>query len=101
MNMERLAKAQDELQASYDSFNELLAKKLPPLILSNVDSLKSLLDIVIRRESHCVLKKEKYPNKASAELRKFLADVLLLNDNVDFKQIKAKAKAETADNIES
>jgi hypothetical protein len=99
--MERLIKAQEELQASYDSFNDRMEKKLPPLNLSNIDSLKSLLDIVIRRESHYVLKKEKYPNKASAELRKFLADVLLLNDNVDFKQIKAKAKAETVDNIES
>jgi len=98
--MERLIKAQDELQASYDSFNERMEKKLPPLILSDVESLKSLLDIVIRRESHCVLKKEKYPNKASAELRKFIADVLLLNDHVDFKQIKAKAKAETVDSIE-
>ncbi|NQZ79946.1 MAG: hypothetical protein HRT52_02905 [Colwellia sp.] len=99
--MERLIQAQDDLQVSYDAFNELMVKKLPPLLLSNVDSLKSLLEIVIRRESKSVLKKEKYPNKPSAELRKLLADVLLLNDDVDIKQIKAKAKAETAENIGS
>jgi len=99
--MERLIKAQDELQVSYDSFNELMVKKLPPLLLTNVDSLKRLLESVIRMESQSVLKKEKFPSKPSAELRKLLADVLLLNDNVDIKQIKARAKAETADNIGS
>jgi len=99
--MERLIKAQDELQVSYDSFNELMVKKLPPLLLSNVDSLKKLLESVIRRESQSVLKKEKFPIKPSAELRKLLADVLLLNDNVDIKQIKARAKAETADNVDT
>lgn len=96
--MNRLKKAEEELAIIYDSFNEGLEKKLPALVLSEPESMDKLLTIVIRRESMAVLKKVKYQTKQSTELRRLLADVLLLNDDVDVKKIKANSKQISLEN---
>ena len=94
--MARLKQAKEALQAAYDLFKQASEKDLPPLALSNVDSIQNLLTAVIRRESHAVAKKNNFPNKLSADLRKKLADVLLLLDKVDIEVIKANAKIPSA-----
>ena len=99
--MARLQQAKEALKESYDVFNQAVEKKLPALSLSNHDSIKNLLDIVIRRESISVTKKTSFPNKLSADLRKKLADVLLLIDNVDIEIIKENAKSPSTDKIDS
>ena len=99
--MARLKQAKEALQESYDVFNQAVEKKLPALSLSNNDSIKNLLNIVIRRESISVTKKTSFPNKLSADLRKKLADVLLLIDKVDFEIIKANAKSPSIDKVKS
>lgn len=99
--MARLKQAKESLQESYDVFNQAVDKKLPALSLSNTDSIKNLLDIVIRRESLSVAKKSTFPNKLSADLRKKLADVLLLIDNVDIEIIKENAKSPSIDKVQN
>lgn len=99
--MARLKQAKVTLQESYDVFNQAVEKKLPVLSLSNSDSIKNLLDIVIRRESIAVTKKTSFPNKLSADLRKKLADVLLLLDKVDIEIIKANAKSPSIDKVKN
>jgi len=99
--MARLKQAKEALQESYDVFNQAVEKKLPALSLSNNDSIKNLLDIVIRRESISVTKKTSFPNKLSADLRKKLADVLLLIDKVDIEIIKANAKSPSIDQVKN
>ncbi len=94
--MARLKQAKEALQDSYDLFNQAVEKKLPALALSNADSIQNLLTIVIRRESLAVTKKNSFPNKLSADLRKKLADVLLLIDKVDIEVIKENAKSPAA-----
>ncbi|AOW77370.1 hypothetical protein A3Q34_11165 [Colwellia sp. PAMC 20917] len=91
--MARLKQAKVALQEAYDTFNQAVEKPLPALALSNTDSIQNLLNIVIRRESLSVAKKCSFPNKLSADLRKKLADVLLLIDKVDIEIIKANAKS--------
>lgn len=95
--MARLKQAKEALQQSYDLFNEAVEKKLPALSLKNPDSIKNLLNSVIRRESMAVTKKVSFPNKLSADLRKKLADVLLLIDKVDIEIIKENAKSPSVD----
>jgi len=95
--MARLKQAKAALQESYDCFNQAVEKKLPALSLSNTDSIKNLLNTVIRRESLSVAKKSSFPHKLSADLRKKLADVLLLIDKVDIEVIKGRAKSPSAD----
>ena len=99
--MARLKQAKESLKESYDVFNQAVDKKLPALSLSNTDSIKNLLDIVIRRESLSVAKKSSFPNKLSADLRKKLADVLLLIDNVDIEIIKENAKSPSIDKVQN
>ena len=99
--MARLKQAKEALKESYDVFNQAVEKKLPELSLSNHDSIKNLLDIVIRRESISVTKKTSFPNKLSADLRKKLADVLLLIDKVDIEIIKANAKSPSIDKVKN
>jgi hypothetical protein len=94
--MARLKQAKAALQEAYDLFNKASEKALPPLALSNVDSIQNLLTSVIRRESLAVSRKASFPNKLSADLRKKLADVLLLLDKVDIEIIKANAKSPAA-----
>jgi len=91
--MTRLKQAKEALQEAYNLFNQASEKALPPLALSNADSIKNLLNAVIRRESVAVSRKANFPTKLSADLRKKLADVLLLLDKVDIEVIKANAKA--------
>jgi hypothetical protein len=95
--MARLKQAKAALQESYDCFNQAVEKKLPALSLTNTDSIKNLLNTVIRRESLSVAKKDSFPHKLSADLRKKLADVLLLIDKVDIEVIKERAKTPSAD----
>lgn len=99
--MARLKQAKVALQESYDCFNQAVEKQLPALAMSNTDSIKNLLDIVIRRESLSVAKKSSFPNKLSADLRKKLADVLLLIDKVDIEIIKANAKSPSTDKVKN
>ncbi len=91
--MDRLEKAKHDLQQCYDAFNKAVEKDLPAFSLDNSDSLVHILNVVIRRESHSVLKKTKFPSKLSVELRRSVADMLLLVDGVDVKTIKQNAKA--------
>jgi hypothetical protein len=99
--MARLKQAKETLQEAYDVFNQAVEKQLPTLSLSNTDSIKNLLDIVIRRESIAVTKKTSFPNKLSADLRKKLADVLLLIDKVDIEIIKENAKSPSIDKVKN
>ena len=99
--MARLKQAKEALQESYDVFTQAVEKQLPALSLSNNDSIKNLLNIVIRRESISVTKKTSFPNKLSADLRKKLADVLLLIDKVDIEIIKENAKSPSIDKVKS
>jgi hypothetical protein len=99
--MARLKQAKVALQEAYDVFNQAVEKQLPALSLSNNNSIKNLLDIVIRRESIAVTKKTSFPNKLSADLRKKLADVLLLIDKVDIEIIKANAKSPSIDKVKN
>ena len=95
----RLKQAKEALQEAYNLFNQASEKALPPLALSNVDSIQNLLTAVIRRESLAVSRKTSFPNKLSADLRKKLADVLLLLDKVDIEVIKANAKSPEANKV--
>ena len=46
-------------------------------------------------------RKTSFPNKLSADLRKKLADVLLLIDKVDIEIIKANAKSPSIDKVKN
>ncbi|WP_394496015.1 hypothetical protein [Shewanella sp. ENK2] len=70
-------------------------KMLPknsPLEIDNNDALEKLLEVVLLRESLSQRTAAKAP--ASVKLRASLADMILLNDDFDRKQISANATAE-------
>jgi hypothetical protein len=89
--MERLKTSQDELTSVYNAYNKVTEKPLPSLELNDEKSLKKLLNAVMNRESIAHIQKKKVP-KETTELRSLLADVLLLLDSCDIKEIKAKMK---------
>ena len=93
--MDRLKASQKVLSLSYKAYNEVAVKPLAPLKTNDAEVLKKLLDTVMNRESISHLKNSK-AQKESTELRSALADVLLLLDGCDIKEIKAKMKKETA-----
>lgn len=93
--MKRLKESQETLTTIYNAYN---AKEPNPLSDLNVDDepgLKKLLNTVMNRESISHMKKKK-SSKESAELRSAIADVLLLLDNCDIKEIKANMKKAVA-----
>ncbi len=93
--MERLKESQEALTLIYNAYNDVATNPLPQLKIDDEDVLKKLLNTVMNRESVSHMQKKKMP-KESAELRSSIADVLLLLDNCDIKQIKANMKKATA-----
>jgi|TARA_B100000809_G_C14855025_1_gene429742 hypothetical protein len=93
--MERLKESQEALTLIYNAYNEVAAKPLVPLDIDDEAGLKKLLNTVMNRESVSHMKNKK-TLKESAELRSSIADVLLLLDNCDIKEIKANMKKATA-----
>lgn len=98
--MERLKSSQETLAQNYAAYNAVASKMLPELELDNESALKKLLDTVMNRESIAHTKKIKVP-KEGGELRSSIADVLLLLDNCDIKEIKAKMKRDTEEATEA
>lgn len=97
--MERLKESQQNLTKVYKAYNEKVLKPLTELNVDDEVSLKKLLDAVMNRESISHMKNQK-STKESAELRGAIADVLLLHDNCDIKEIKAKMKKEAIEAAE-
>jgi hypothetical protein len=97
--MERLKESQEALTLIYKAYNEVATHPLSPLNIDDEEDLKKLLNTVMNRESISHMQKKKAP-KESTELRSSLADVLLLLDNCDIKEIKAKMKKATAVEVE-
>ncbi|MEI6894344.1 MAG: hypothetical protein V5789_06865 [Colwellia sp.] len=89
--MKRLTEAQETLMLIYNTYNTLATKPLVPLDVDDEAGLKKLLNAVMNRES-IAHKQKKKVLKESAELRSCIADVLLLLDNCDIKEIKANMK---------
>jgi len=92
--MERLKESQEALTLIYNAYNDVATNPLPSLKIDDEDVLKKLLNTVMNRESVSHMQKKKMP-KESAELRSSIADVLLLLDNCDIKEIKANMKKST------
>jgi len=92
--MERLKEAQASLITTYSLYNAASEKKLPEIDADDTDSLKALLEVIQNREAIAYVQKVKksIPTEVS-ELKRLLADVMLLLDGVDIKAIKAKNKA--------
>jgi hypothetical protein len=96
--MERLKESQKALALIYKAYNEVA---INPLVSLNIDDeavLKKLLDTVMNRESVLHMQNKKIL-KESTELRSAIADVLLLLDGCDIKEIKAEMKKATAGEI--
>ncbi len=93
--MERLKESQEALTLIYNAYNEVTANPLAPININDEEVLKKLLNTVMNRESISHMQKQKTP-KESTELRSSLADVLLLLDSCDIKEIKANMKKSTA-----
>jgi len=93
--MERLKQSQETMTLIYNAYNDVATNPLPPLKIDDEEVLKKLLNTVMNRESVSHMQKKKMP-KESAELRSSIADVLLLLDNCDIKEIKANMKKPTA-----
>lgn len=91
--MERLREAQANLITTYSLYNAASEKKLPTIDVDDDDSLKALLAVIQNREAIAYVQKVKksIPTEVS-ELKRLLADVMLLLDGVDIKAIKAKNK---------
>jgi hypothetical protein len=91
--MERLAEAQASLVAIYSLYNAASEKKLPAIDANDTETLKALLEVVQNREAIAYVQKVKksIPSEVS-ELKRLLADVMLLLDGVDIKAIKAQNK---------
>jgi hypothetical protein len=91
--MERLAEAQASLVAIYSLYNAASEKKLPAIDANDTETLKALLEVVQNREAIAYVQKVKksIPSEVG-ELKRLLADVMLLLDGVDIKAIKAQNK---------
>ena len=93
--MERLKDSQEALTLIYNAYNDVATKPLLPLKVDDTEVLKKLLNSVMNRESVSHMQNIKTP-KESTELRSSIADVLLLLDDCDVKEIKAKMKKATS-----
>jgi hypothetical protein len=67
---------------------------LPAIDADDSETLKALLEVIQNREAIAYVQKVKksIPTEVT-ELKRLLADVMLLLDGVDIKAIKAKNKA--------
>lgn len=74
-------------------------KKLPTIDVDDTHSLTALLEVIQNREAIAYVQKVKksIPTEVT-ELKRVLADVMLLLDGVDIKILKAKSKAATSAN---
>lgn len=92
--MERLKEAQANLITTYSLYNAASEKKLPDINPDDTSTLKALLEVIQNREAIAYVQKtkKKIPTEVT-ELKRLLADVMLLLDGVDIKAIKAKNKA--------
>lgn len=91
--MKRLAEAKANLVTIYALYNVASAKPLPEINLDDETTLKKLLDVIQRREALAYVQKNKKAiPKEVTELKRSLADVMLLLDGVDIMEIKAKNK---------
>lgn len=93
--MERLKESQVVLTQHYKAYNIATTNHLSPLDVNDEALLKVLLNTVMNRESISHMKNKK-ALKESAELRSAIADVLLLLDGCDIKEIKAAMRKATA-----
>ena len=93
--MQRLIESKNALAVIYEAYNEAAIHPLPSLDVDDEAALKKLLDTVMNRESISHIQHKKVI-KESTELRSSLADVLLLIDGCDIKEIKANMKKATA-----
>ncbi|MBA6328180.1 hypothetical protein H4J46_09555 [Colwellia sp. MB02u-6] len=91
--MERLKQAQASLVTTYSLYNVASEQKLPPIDADDTNTLKALLDVIQKREAIAYVQKIKksIPTEVT-ELKRLLADVMLLLDGVDIKVLKAKSK---------
>ena len=93
--MQRLKESQAALTLIYNAYNDVAANPLAPLKVNDAEVLKKLLNNVMNRESVSHIQNKK-SLKESTELRSAIADVLLLLDNCDIKEIKANMKKATS-----
>ncbi|PKI18172.1 hypothetical protein [Colwellia sp. 12G3] len=93
--MERLKESQAALTLIYNAYNKVTINPLAPLDIDDEEGLKKLLNTVMNRESVSHMQNKK-ALKESVELRSSIADVLLLLDNCDIKEIKANMKKAAA-----
>jgi len=91
--MERLKQAQASLVTTYSLYNVASEQNLPPINADDTHTLKALLDVIQKREAIAYVQKIKksIPSEVT-ELKRLLADVMLLLDGVDIKALKAKSK---------
>ena len=91
--MKRLEEAQASLVATYALYNVASEKKLPAIDPDDTETLSALLDVIQNREAIAYVQKIKksIPTEVT-ELKRLLADVMLLLDGVDIKILKAKSK---------
>lgn len=91
--MKRLEEAQASLVATYALYNTASEKKLPAIDPDDTETLSALLDVIQNREAIAYVQKIKksIPTEVT-ELKRLLADVMLLLDGVDIKILKAKSK---------
>jgi hypothetical protein len=93
--MDRLKESQEALTLIYNAYNKVTPTPLTVLDIDDEAALKILLNTVMNRESVSHMQNKK-ALKESSELRSSIADVLLLLDNCDIKEIKANMKKATA-----
>ncbi|ALO34895.1 hypothetical protein CMT41_09315 [Colwellia sp. MT41] len=93
--MQRLRESQQALTLIYNAYNDAATKSLAPLDIDDAEVLKKLLDTVMNRESVSHMQNKK-TLKESTALRSAIADVLLLLDHCDIKEIKANMKKSTS-----
>lgn len=93
--MKRLKESQAVLIVNYNAYNQAATKPLAPIDVNDEGQLKELLNTVMNRESIAHMQHKK-ALKESADLRSAIADVLLLLDGCDIKEIKAAMKKATA-----
>ena len=92
--MERLLQSQENLQNEFKKYNNQTEHKLPPLVVNDATNLISLLNMVTARELRANRKRDKN-QPAGTMLKSAIADVMLLLDGFDMKQLDHYTETKT------
>ncbi|MDN3651630.1 hypothetical protein QWY77_02480 [Thalassotalea ponticola] len=92
--MERLADVQQTVVELYQQYQQELDLNGPDLNLENVESIERALESIYARDAIATRNHTRFPRALTQKLRSAFADLLLLMDGKDIKQMKPSKSAE-------